>query len=248
MAYVPGVVLRTRQDTSVLTQAQAAGLSERLADMLAAIHGTDLAATGLSGLGKGAGYLRRQLDRWQRQWELSKSREMPGYDELVARLTAAIPPEGDVTLVHGDFRLDNVLVTVNPQPRIAAVVDWEMATLGDPLADLGLTLVYWAEAAEGGKAWLGTGQPGHRDRRHHRPGLHDPGRVRGRLRRTDRAGRVPDRVLHRVRLFKLAVVVEGIYARFLKKQTVGEGFEREGELVPALVARAHEILDADDSA
>ena len=202
MAYVPGVVLRTRQDTSVLTEAQAAGLSERLADMLAAIHGTDLAATGLSGLGKGAGYLRRQLDRWQRQWELSKSREMPGYDELVARLSAAIPPEGDVTLVHGDFRLDNVLVTMDPQPLIAAVVDWEMATLGDPLADLGLTLVYWTEAGEEEQPGSPPGQRWHRDRRHHCPGLHEPGRICGRVRRTDRAGRVPDQLLHRVRLLQ----------------------------------------------
>src|ERR1700749_1743065 len=101
MAYVPGSVLRTRQDTSVLSEAQAAALSERLAGMLAPTTRTDPAAPGRSGLGKGPGYLKRELDRWQGQWEQSKSREMPGYDELVARLTAAVPPEGDVTLVHG---------------------------------------------------------------------------------------------------------------------------------------------------
>ena len=147
MENVPGVVLRSRQDTAVLTEPQAAELSERLADMLAAIHSVDVEAVGLGGLGRGAGYLTRQLGRWQRQWELSKTREMPGYDELVRRLTATLPPEGETTLVHGDFRLDNVLVTLAPQPRITAVVDWEMATLGDPLADLGLTLVYWTDRA-----------------------------------------------------------------------------------------------------
>ena len=159
MEYVPGTVLRSRQDTAALSAAQNAGLSDRLADMLAAIHGVDVEAAGLAGLGRGAGYLSRQLARWQRQWELSRSREVPGYDELVARLTATLPPEGETTLVHGDFRLDNVLVTVSPQPRIMAVVDWEMATLGDPLADLGLTLVYWTDPGEEG--WLdppgGTG-------------------------------------------------------------------------------------------
>ena len=147
MEHVPGVVLRTRADTAVLTEPQAADLSRCLADMLAAIHGVDVAAVGLGDLGRGAGYLRRQLDRWQRQWELSATREMPGYGELVDRLTAALPAEGDVTLVHGDFRLDNALVTLSPRPRITAVVDWEMATLGDPLADLGLTLVYWTDPA-----------------------------------------------------------------------------------------------------
>src|SRR5271165_5362894 len=152
LEHVPGMVLRTRQDTARLTEPQARDLSEGLADMLAAIHGVDLAATGLGGLGRGAGYLRRQLDRWQRQWDLSVTREVPGYAELVARLTDALPPEGETTLVHGDFRLDNVLVTVSPDPQIAAVVDWEMATLGDPLADLGLTLVYWTDPDEEG--WL----------------------------------------------------------------------------------------------
>jgi aminoglycoside phosphotransferase (APT) family kinase protein len=147
MEHVPGAVLRSRQDTAVLAEQQATELSERLADMLAAIHGVDVEATGLGGLGRGAGYLTRQLSRWQRQWELSKTREVPGYDELVRRLTATLPPEGETTLVHGDFRLDNVLVTLAPQPRITAVVDWEMATLGDPLADLGLTLVYWTDAS-----------------------------------------------------------------------------------------------------
>ena len=152
MEYVPGAVLRTRQDTAGLPQTQARELSEGLADMLAAIHGVDVDAVGLADLGRGTGYLRRQLDRWQRQWELSMTREVPGYPELVARLTSRLPAEGETTLVHGDFRLDNVLVTVSPQPRITAVVDWEMATLGDPLAALGLTLVYWTDPGEEG--WL----------------------------------------------------------------------------------------------
>ncbi len=235
MEHVPGAVLRTRQDTAGLTEPQARELSESLADMLAAIHGVDLATTGLSGLGRGAGYLRRQLDRWQRQWDLSVTREVPGYAELVARLTDALPPEGETTLVHGDFRLDNVLVTVSPQPRIAAVVDWEMATLGDPLADLGLTLVYWADPDEEG--WLSpadaTASPGF---------LSKAGFAAGYATRT---GRDISRIGYYVAFgyFKLAVVLEGINARYLRHQTVGEGFDAEGQAVPLLVARAHEVLD-----
>src|SRR6266702_1926904 len=202
----------------------------------------------LAGLGRGAGYLARQLSRWQRQWELSNTREVPGYDELVARLTATLPPEGETTLVHGDFRLDNVLVTVSPRPRIAAVVDWEMATLGDPLADLGLTLVYWTDPGEEG--WLdpASGEPG--------PGLRTDGTTSpGFLTRAEfaagyarRTGRDISRIGYYVAFgyFKLAVVLEGIYARYLQHQTVGEGFEHEGLAVPALVARAHQVLDADD--
>jgi aminoglycoside phosphotransferase (APT) family kinase protein len=244
MEHVPGRVLRTRRDTAALTEPQARELSESLADMLAAIHGVDLAATGLSGLGRGAGYLRRQLDRWQRQWELSKTREVPGYDELVARLTGALPDEGEVTLVHGDFRLDNVLVTVTPRLRIRAVVDWEMATLGDPLADLGLTLVYWTDPGEEG--WLSPAAaagPGVATDATASPGFLSRAEfAAGYARRT---GRDISRIGYYTAFgyFKLAVVLEGINARYLQHQTVGEGFDQDGPAVPTLIARAHEILD-----
>jgi aminoglycoside phosphotransferase (APT) family kinase protein len=240
MEHVPGAVLRTRQDTAGLTEVQARELSGGLADMLAAIHGVDVEAAGLSGLGRGAGYLTRQLNRWQRQWELSVSREVPGYGELVARLTDRLPAEGEATLVHGDFRLDNVLVTVAPRPRITAVVDWEMATIGDPLADLGLTLVYWTDPGEVG--WLkrdistdATASPGFLSRAEFAAGY------------AERTGRDISRIGYYVAFgyFKLAVVLEGINARYLQHQTVGDGFDQDGLAVPTLVARAHEVLDAD---
>jgi aminoglycoside phosphotransferase (APT) family kinase protein len=248
MEHVPGVILRTSADTARLTQAQNAQLSEHLADMMAAIHGVDVAAVGLADLGRGAGYLRRQLDRWQRQWDLSVTREMPGYATLVDRLTAALPAEGDVTLVHGDFRIDNVLVTLSPEPAITAVVDWEMATLGDPLADLGLTLVYWTDPGEEG--WLSpAGVPADA------PGLStdattSPGfwtRAQFTAEYARRTGRDVSRIGYYVAFgyFKLAVVLEGINARYQLGQTVGEGFEREGLVVPVLIARAHEVLDSD---
>jgi aminoglycoside phosphotransferase (APT) family kinase protein len=240
MEHVPGAVIRTRQDASGLTELQARELSEGLADMLAAIHGVDVEAVGLSGLGRGTGYLRRQLDRWQRQWDLSVTRDVPGYGELVARLTDRLPAEGEATLVHGDFRLDNVLVTVAPRPRITAVVDWEMATIGDPLADLGLTLVYWTDPGEEG--WLkrdvstdATASPGFLSRAEFAAGY------------AERTGRDISRIGYYVAFgyFKLAVVLEGINARYLQHQTVGEGFDQDGIAVPTLVARAHEVLDQD---
>jgi aminoglycoside phosphotransferase (APT) family kinase protein len=250
MEYVPGLVLRTRQDTAGLTEPQARHLSEDLADMLAAIHGVDLAATGLSGLGRGAGYLRRQLDRWQRQWDLSVTREVPGYAELVARLTDALPPEGETTLVHGDYRLDNVLVTVSPQPRITAVVDWEMATLGDPLADLGLTLVYWTEDGEEG--WLTpagspAGTRGVTADATASPGFWTRAEFAAEYARL--TGRDVSRIGYYVAFgyFKLAVVLEGIHARYQQGKTVGEGFEQEGFAVPLLIARAHQVLDTQSS-
>jgi len=254
MDFVSGQVLRTREDAAVLTPAQAKELSEGLADMLAAIHGVDVAATGLADLGRGAGYLRRQLDRWQRQWQLSATREVPGYEELVARLTASLPEEGAITLVHGDFRIDNVLVALSPQPRITAVVDWEMATLGDPLADLGLTLVYWTEAGEEG--WLNPRGPGEASGASSAavdgvstdatvvPGFYT--RAEFAAGYASRTGRDISQIEYYVAFgyFKLAVVLEGINARYLKRQTVGEGFDREGKAVPLLIARAHQVLES----
>ena len=250
MEYVPGVVLRTRADTKALTEAQAADLSRCLADMLAAIHGVDVNQVGLGDLGRGAGYLRRQLDRWQRQWDLSATREMPGYTQLVERLTAALPVEGQTTLVHGDYRLDNALVTLNPQPRITAVVDWEMATLGDPLADLGLTLVYWTEDGEEG--WLTpvgspAGTRGVSADATASPGFWTRAEFAAEYARL--TGRDVSRIGYYVAFgyFKLAVVLEGIHARYQQGKTVGEGFEQEGFAVPLLIARAHQVLDTQPS-
>src|SRR5580693_2208781 len=157
MRFVDGLVLRTTQDGEILSAGQAAELSDLLAGMMATIHGVDYAAVGLADFGRPEGYLSRQLSRWQRQWELSNTREMPGYAELVSRLAAGLPQSAEGTLVHGDFRLDNTLVQLTTPARIAAVVDWEMSTLGDPLADLGLTLSYWADPAEDSFADISVG-------------------------------------------------------------------------------------------
>src|ERR1700722_13498837 len=258
MEYVPGVVLRTRDDTKDLTEAQAADLSRRLAEMLAAIHAVDVDQVGLGDLGRGAGYMRRQLVRWQRQWELSETQERPGYTQLVQRLTAALPEEGQTTLVHGDYRLDNALVTLNPEPRIAAVVDWEVAPLGGPLADLGLTLVYWTENGEEG--WLSPGGKGDTgdtgDETGTRGVATDATAGPGFWTRAEFAaeyarltGRDVSRIGYYVAFgyFKLAVVLEGIHARYQQGKTVGEGFEQEGFAVPLLIARAHQVLDTQSS-
>jgi len=239
MQYVDGQVLRSEQDGAQLSAEQAGQLSAALAAMLASIHAVDLDAVGLAGFGKADGYLARQLARWQRQWELSNSRPVPGYDRLVERLAAGLPASAEGTLVHGDFRLDNTLVTLGARPAIAAVVDWEMSTLGDPLADLGLTLSYWADP--GDSEWLrmnvGAAVTA-------LPGFDSPGQFAARY--AELTGRDVSGIGYYMAFgcFKLAVVLEGIHARFLQHQTVGEGFEREGPAVPMLIERAHQMLDS----
>jgi aminoglycoside phosphotransferase (APT) family kinase protein len=239
MEYVAGVVLRTREDAGVLTPGQAGSVSRRFVDMLATIHGLDVEAVGLGGFGRPEGYLARQLARWQRQWELSATREMPGYEELTRRLAAGLPASSDGVLVHGDFRLDNMLVVPGEEPRIAAVVDWEMSTLGDPLADLGLALVYWADPGEEDELALVTASVTTA------PGFLTKEQLTQAY--ADATGRDLSRIGYYMAFgcFKLAVVLEGIHARFLLHKTVGEGFEREGEAVAGLIGRAHQMLDAD---
>jgi aminoglycoside phosphotransferase (APT) family kinase protein len=238
MNYVDGLVLRTQADGSILTPELAGELSELLVQTMATIHGVQIDAVGLSGFGKPDGYMARQLARWQRQWELSKTREIPAYDELVARLSAGLPTSADGTLVHGDFRLDNTLVTLGTPARIAAVVDWEMSTLGDPLADLGLTLSYWADSEDRGYLDINVGAtitalPGFYTRKQFAD------------RYAELTGRDVSGIGYYIAFgfFKLAVVLEGINARFLQGKTVGEGFDREGPAVPVLIGRAHQMLD-----
>src|SRR6185312_15553432 len=215
MEYVDGLVLRTREDGEQLTPGQGRELSERLAGMLAAIHAVDIDATGLAGFGRPDGYLARQLARWQRQWELSQTRELPDYDRLVERLTAGLPQGGD----H-------------------ALVDWEMSTLGDPLADLGLTLIYWADPDDA--EWLDINVGASVTAR---PGFFSRAELARRY--AELTGRDLSGIGYYMAFgcFKLAVVLEGIHARFLQNKTVGEGFEREGPAVPVLISRAHQMLD-----
>jgi aminoglycoside phosphotransferase (APT) family kinase protein len=238
MEYVEGQVLRTRQDGEQVTPDQGRQLSERLAEMLAAIHSVDVEAVGLTGFGRPQGYLARQLARWQRQWELSNTRDMPGYDRLVERLTAGLPEDGDHTLVHGDFRLDNMLVTLGAHPAVAAVVDWEMSTLGDPLADLGLSLIYWADPDDPPELDISVGSTITAG-----PGFLSRAELASRY--TELTGRDLSGIGYYMAFgcFKLAVVLEGIHARFLQHKTVGEGFEREGPAVSVLIERAHRLLD-----
>ncbi|MEU8303439.1 phosphotransferase family protein [Actinomadura sp. NPDC048955] len=245
MDFVEGRVLRTREDAADITPEQARGLSDALAEALAAIHTVDVEAVGLGDFGRPSGYMERQLKRWGKQWDSSQeavratgaTRDLPEYDRLVARLAERLPADAPARLVHGDFRLDNALARLEPRPEIAAVVDWEMSTLGDPLSDLGLTLVYWAEAADAEQLPVGatiTSAPGFLTRRE----------FAGRYAELTGFDLADLDFYVAFACFKLAVILEGIHARYLQNATVGEGFDQIGGGVPLLLERAHSTLDA----
>lgn len=152
MSYVPGRVIDSAAAAATLTPAQRADVSRSLIDTQAALHQVDVRAASLETLGRPAGYLTRQVDRWGGQWDLTKTRELPVVGELGARLRAEVA-EAESTgvvhgIVHGDYRIDNAIIGADDE-QVRAVLDWEMATLGDPIADLAITLVYWTDPGDG---------------------------------------------------------------------------------------------------
>ena len=221
MSYVDGRVLRASADLDTLAPETCRHAGEILVDTLVALHATEPAAIGLADFGRPDGYLERQVRRWHQQWEASKTRELATLEECAERLRKEVPTPARATIVHGDYRLDNVMVDHDVR-RILAVLDWEMATLGDPLADLGLLVVYTKLAADG----LSPTQPVFGP---------DQGFLSAEE-MVDRYGRLApdsgavDQIGWYVALgyYKLAIISEGIHARFLMGMTVGEGFDAIG--------------------
>ncbi|MGK5520461.1 phosphotransferase family protein [Micromonospora sp. URMC 107] len=231
MQRVRGEVFRTRAQTDPLTAGQRRELAMAMMDTLAALHAVEPASVGLADFGRPEGYLARQVRRWAGQLDRSRSRPLPGIEEL-RDLLAGTAPEGANAgrIVHGDYRLDNLLATVDPV-AVRAVLDWEMATLGDPLADLGLLLTYWdvlggSDSAAGNPVADGLGP-----RAGFPTGTELIARYAGR-------GDVDVGPLHwhvALGCFKLAVICEGIHYRHTLGQTLGEGFDRIGDMVAPLV-------------
>lgn len=151
MDFVDGTVIADRERADQLSETQADHVCRLLVDSLAALHGVDAQACGLGAFGKPEGYLARQVRRWGEQWQLSKTRELESMNVMAQWLGASLPtlpPQLPWSIVHGDFRLDNIILA-HDASHVRAVVDWEMSTLGDPIADLAVTLVYWTEAGDG---------------------------------------------------------------------------------------------------
>jgi aminoglycoside phosphotransferase (APT) family kinase protein len=215
-------------------------IGDALVDALADLHMVDPASIGLSEFGRPAGFMERQLRRWSQQWEASKTGEMPALDRLRDDLVGSLPAQRGNAIVHGDFRLDNTILHPTDPGVIVAVLDWEMSTLGDPLADLGSLLAYWSEA----------GDPPVLRRARMMPPVTA---VDGFPSRTD----VIERYARRTGLdasaidwyqsfayFKLAVICQGIAARAAGGAMVGSGFEQAQRLVAPLIEAGRHVLAA----
>jgi aminoglycoside phosphotransferase (APT) family kinase protein len=204
MERVDGVIARDSLPDGYAPESQRAAMADALVDVLADLHDVDPAAVGLAGFGRPDGYLDRQLRRWAGEWQaLRTGDDLPEVDALAAELVARVPVEPSGPVVHGDYRLDNVVLDPADPTRIAAVLDWEMSTLGDPLADLGLLLVYWQPAPGTTVTPSVTSLPGFPDR--------SALVTRYASRRQADVDALPWYVA--LGCFKLAVVVAGIVAR-----------------------------------
>ena len=235
MAYVDGAVPSDEATVVAAFDEQArAAAADSLVDALVALHGVDPDAVGLGQLGRREGYLERQLRRWKRQLEQSRTRELPVLDEVHRRLEAAVPAQvGPARVVHGDYRLDNVILS--PAGRVLAVLDWELCTLGDPLADVGLLLVYWAEPGDTALP-LGTAPT-------RLPGF--PPRAALTAAYAARSGRAVDQLDYYMAFgyWKLAVILEGVYARYTAG-AYGEGDDTWRAFAGTVVQLADRALEA----
>ncbi|HEV2635977.1 MAG TPA: phosphotransferase family protein [Actinocrinis sp.] len=239
MQYVDGAVYRLAEDTADLAPDRRAAMTDALVDVLAALHEVDPAAVGLADFGRPDGFLERQVRRWKTQLDASRSRPLAGADALHAGLAASIPASARACLLHGDYRLDNVLVGADDQ--VAAVLDWEMSTLGDPLTDLALFLVYYAGlGAARGSAVTVTGSPA--------PGFPSGADLAARYARRHPVDLSRLDWYLALAFFKLAVISEGIHLRFSTGQTVGAGFEQIGQTVEPLLGAGNAALARDTAA
>jgi aminoglycoside phosphotransferase (APT) family kinase protein len=226
MERVEGTPYRFEAQLQPLGPERVRAISERMVDTLVALHAVDPDTVGLGDFGRPEGFLERQVRRWKQQLDASRSRELPGIDELHERLAGAVPEQGLPTIVHGDFRLDNLLVTGDDE--VSAVLDWEMATIGDPLTDVALLEAYQTLPLMMDSI-----------------AVSDVSRAAGfisgpelRRRYAAASGRDLGHLSFHLGLayFKLAVILEGIHYRYTRGQTVGGGFATIGEATAPLVA------------
>ncbi|RIK18092.1 MAG: phosphotransferase family protein [Anaerolineae bacterium] len=232
------VVRRTMPEAYAAMPNAARRMSEALVDALAAFHAVDYDALGLGGLGKPAGFIDRQIEGWYRRWHAAKTADLPDMDAVYAWLKANQPANTRVSLVHNDYKLDNVMLAAGDPGRVVAVFDWDMCTLGDPLADLGALLTYWTEPSDPpylqATAMMPLGEPGFLSR------------AKLVARYAAKSGRAVEAIdfYHALGLFRLTVIIAQIYIRYARGQTQDSRFAAMEFMIPALARRARELAAA----
>jgi aminoglycoside phosphotransferase (APT) family kinase protein len=234
MEKVEGHVVTSTLPPEFDSDVERARIADELIDALVELHAVDFAAVGLEGFGKPTGYLSRQLRRFSGLWEHNKTREIAEVEQVGAWLAAHLPESPPATIVHGDYRLGNTILAPGAPARLAAILDWEMATIGDPLADVGYLMLHWVQAGDPeGRFTLQnvTRQPGF------------PTRTAMIARYEERSGRSMQNLSWYVTLalWKAVVFMEGNYKRAMAGSTDDPYLKTFGEGVLELALRAHEV-------
>ena len=231
--WVDGVVVRDRDELAALSDTDVERTTAALVDVLVALHQVDVDAAGLAGLGRPAGFLERQVRLWRRQWDQVRTRELPDLEHLHERLADAVPAESGAAVVHGDFRIDNAILSRTDPAQVLAVVDWELSTLGDPLTDVALMCVYRDPALD---TILGI------------PAAWTSDRLPPAAALAERYAHASGRDLAQWPFYlglahlKLAVIAEGIAHRASAGADAGRDAARASEAVPHLVAAGLDAL------
>jgi aminoglycoside phosphotransferase (APT) family kinase protein len=236
-SFIDGYVLSTDLPTQWQDEASAALIARQLIDGLVRLHAIDLEATGLSSFGRGSGYLERQIRRFRGLLAEGAARTIPELEALGDWLDANRPATSDTAFVHGDYRLGNLMFSRIQTPRLAAILDWEMATVGDPLADLGYLTATWAQEGDPSDAMLDLSVVSRR------PGFPTRGELVAAY--AQQSGRQTKFIVwyQVLALWKSAIFLEGSYRRFMSGSTEDPYFERLGTGVPRLAQRAWSLAN-----
>ncbi|MFQ5435693.1 MAG: phosphotransferase family protein, partial [Anaerolineae bacterium] len=211
-------------------------MSEALVDALAQLHAVDYGAIGLGDLGEPTGFIARQVDGWYKRWQAAKTADLPEMDAIYQWLKANLPQTDQYSLVHNDYKLDNVMLAAHDPGQIVAIFDWDMCTLGDPLSDVGALLAYWSEPTDPpamqAMAMMPTGDLGFLTR----------------AELVARYARVSGRSVHHIHfyhalaLFRVAVIIAQIYIRVVRGQTQDRRFAKFGAMVPVMAQAALAVI------
>ena len=228
-----GIVVRRRIPDTFASMAHAPRLmSLALIDALAELHAVDYEAVGLGDLGHPVGFIERQIEGWYKRWQAAKTNAVPEMDAVYEWLKEHLPLSSDVSLVHNDYKLDNVMFAADDPARIVAIFDWDMCTLGDPLSDLGSLIAYWTEPGDSpyfqGASMMPTGDLGFL--------------TRSELvaRYAAKSGRSVSNInfYHALGLFRIVVIVAQIYIRYVRGQTQDQRFAQFGMMIPIMAQAA----------
>ena len=237
MEKLRGTIMRANLPKGMqLSPEQARALSTAWVEKLVELHSVDPAAAGLADLGRGEGYVRRQIEGWSKRYSDARTRNVPSFKKVMRWLAANMPEDAGNVVIHNDWRFDNMVLDPQDPTKVIGILDWEMATLGDPLMDLGSALAYWIEADDGKLAQRVRRQPSHL------PGMltrREVVEAYGRL-----SGReIPDFRFYEVYgYFRLAGIIQQIYKRYHAGETTNPAFKNFWIMVWWLHRRAKKTM------